>query len=53
MVPADPMMQPLMGKYMQGMATPEEKKEFGRLWQARVEKILLSTDLWDQMISVK
>jgi formylmethanofuran dehydrogenase subunit E len=53
MVPADPMMQPLMGKCMQGMATPEEKKEFGRLWQARVEKILLSTDLWDQMISVK
>lgn len=53
MVPADPMMQPLMGKGIQGMATPEEKKEFGKLWQARVEKILLSTDLWDQMITVK
>jgi len=53
MVPADPMMQPLMGKCIQGMATPEEKKEFGKLWQARVEKILLSTDLWDQMITVK
>lgn len=52
-VPADPMMQPLMGKCMQGLATPEEKKEFGRLWQARVEKILLSTELWDQMITVK
>lgn len=53
MIPADTMMQPLMGKCMQGLATPEEKKEFGRLWQARVEKILLSTDLWDQMITVK
>lgn len=52
-IPADAMMQPLMGKCMQGLATPEEKKEFGRLWQARVEKILLSTDLWDQMITVK
>jgi len=53
MIPADPMMQPLMGKCMQGVATPEEKKEFGRLWQARVEKILLSTDLWNQMITIK
>jgi hypothetical protein len=53
MVPGDPMMQALMGKSMQGLATPEEKKEFGKLWQARVEKILLSTDLWDQMITVK
>jgi len=53
MVPADPMMQPLMGKCIQGLATAEEKKEFGRLWQARVEKILLSKDLWDQMITVK
>ena len=52
MIPADPMMQPLMGKAMQGMASSDEKKEFGRLWQARVENILLSTDLWDQMITV-
>jgi len=53
MIGADPMMQPLMGKAMQGLASDEEKKEFGRLWQARVEKILLSTDLWDQMITIK
>ena len=52
MIPADPMMQPLMGKAMQGLASDDEKKEFGRLWQARVENILLSTDLWDQMITV-
>jgi hypothetical protein len=53
MIGADPMMQPLMGKAMQGQASDEERKEFGRLWQARVEKILLSTDLWDQMITIK
>jgi hypothetical protein len=52
MIGADPMMQPLMGKCMQGIASDEEKKEFGRLWQARVEKILLSTDLWDKMITI-
>ena len=53
MIGADPMMQTLMGKTMQGVATQDEKKEFGRLWQARVEKILLSTELWDQMITIK
>jgi hypothetical protein len=53
MIPADPMMQPLMGKAMQGLASEDEKKEFGRLWQARVENILLSTDMWDKMITVK
>ena len=50
---ADPQMQPLMGKAMQGLASEEEKKTFGKLWQARVEKILLSTTLWDTMITVK
>jgi formylmethanofuran dehydrogenase subunit E len=51
MVPADPMMQPLMGKCMQGMASNEDKKAFGQLWQARVEAILLNQDLWSQMIT--
>ena len=52
MIPADPMMQPLMGKAMKGLASDDEKKEFGKLWQARVENILLSTDLWDDMIKI-
>ena len=52
MIGADPKMQPLMGKAMQGLASDDEKKEFGKLWQARVEKILLSTDLWDTMITI-
>jgi len=53
MVPADAMMQPLMGKCMQGLASGGEKKQFGKLWQERVEKILLSTELWDTIISIK
>ena len=53
MIPADPMMQPLMGKAMQGLANDDEKKEFGKLWQSRVENILLSTNLWDQMITIE
>ena len=53
MIGADPMMQPLMGKAMQGLASEDERKAFGRLWQARVEKILLSTELWDKMITIK
>ena len=33
-------MQPLMGKILSGEASDAEKKEFGILWQERVEKIL-------------
>ncbi|KYJ86040.1 hypothetical protein [Sulfurovum riftiae] len=51
-VPGDPAMQQLMGKSLQGLASEGERKEFGRLWQARVEKILLSPELWDQMITI-
>ena len=50
---ADPQMQPLMGKAMQGLASEEEKKMFGKLWQARVEEILLSTELWDKILTIK
>ena len=53
MIPADPMMQPLMGKAMKGLASDDEKKEFGRLWQARVEQILLGTENWDKMITIE
>jgi len=35
-------MQPLMQKILQGAASDEEKQEFGKLWQERVEKILCS-----------
>jgi len=43
-VPPDTMMQPLMGKALQGLANKEEETTFGKLWQKRVEEILLHTD---------
>ena len=51
-VPSDPAMKPLMEKALQDIATNEEKEKFTELWQARVEKILLSETLWDQMITI-
>jgi formylmethanofuran dehydrogenase subunit E len=51
-VPGSPEQQPLMQKIMQGVATPEEKKRFGELWQARVEKILLSAELRERLVTV-
>ena len=38
-IPGNPMQQQLMQKIMQGVATPEEKTTFGKLWQQRVENI--------------
>ena len=37
-------MMPLLGKCLKGLASPEEQETFKKLWQERVEKILLSTD---------
>ncbi len=52
-VGGDPKMQPLMQKVMQQIASPEEKKEFGTLWQARVEKILCNYSNYSGLIEVK
>lgn len=52
-VPGNPNMQPLMQKAMQGLASDEEKKEFGTLWQARVEEILCNTKKYPGLIEVK
>ena len=49
-VGGNPKMQELMGKLMQGVASAEEKKEFGELWQNRVEKIFNAID---SVITVK
>lgn len=38
-IPGNPMQQQLMQKIMQGVATPEERISFGKLWQQRVETI--------------
>jgi len=49
----DAMMQPLMAKSLQGIASKEEQKHFGKLWQQRVEKILLSTELHSSIITIQ
>jgi len=51
-IPPSAGMQPLMGKMMQQMASDEEKKAFGVLWQERVEKILLGKENWDTIITL-
>ncbi len=38
-VAPSPDMQPLMQKMLQGVATNEELKEFGKIWQDRVKRI--------------
>ena len=43
-IPGNPKQQELMGKLMQGVATAEEKQEFGELWQSRVEAIFNKMD---------
>ncbi len=45
-------MAPLMQKVMSGTANNEEKKEFGRLWQERVEKILCNFNDDETVIKV-
>ncbi len=51
-VPPSAGMQPLMGKMMQQIATNEEKRAFGVLWQERVEKILLGKENWNTIITL-
>jgi hypothetical protein len=38
-IPGNPLQQELMQKIMQGVATDNDKKAFGKLWQQRVEDI--------------
>ena len=49
-VGSSPEMQGLMGKMMQGVATQEEKLEFGRVWQQRVSDIF---DRVDEVVCVE
>ena len=48
-VPGNPNMQPLMQKTLMGQASKEEAEEFGALWQARVEYMLLKPELWEEI----
>ena len=49
-IQGDPKQQQLMQKIMQNMATPEEKIEFGKLWQQRVSDIFQNIN---KVITVK
>jgi len=40
-VPPNPAQGPLIQAILQGQATPEQKKEFGSMWQDRVKRILV------------
>lgn len=40
-MPGDPRMRELMGMCIGGVASEEQKREFGRLWQERVRALLL------------
>lgn len=52
-IPPDEIMMPLMEKNLKNIASDDEKVLFKTLWQERVKKILLSKELWDQMIIIK
>ena len=51
-VPANPNMQPLMQKMMQGKASSDDKKQFGLFWQERVKEILINKEQYPSLISV-
>jgi hypothetical protein len=51
-VPPNPKMKELMQKLLTKTATIEDKKEFQKLWQERVEKILLSKELYPKLIEI-
>ena len=51
-VPANPNMQSLMQKLMQNSASEDEAREFGKLWQLRVEEILCNGDKYPDLIKI-
>ncbi len=51
-VAASPEMMPLMQKTLKGEALPEEAAKFRELWQARVEAMLTTPELWERIAVV-
>lgn len=41
LVPADPALEPLLHRCVQGQASAEERRAFGAMWQRRVRQLLL------------
>jgi len=52
-IPPDPKIKDLMQKILANLATIEEKDQFKKLWQERVEKILLLQDRWEEMVIIE
>ncbi|MCW8822061.1 MAG: hypothetical protein OQK45_07515 [Sulfurovum sp.] len=52
LVKADKNMMVLMGKNLNNLASEEEKMIFQTLWQDRVKKILLNTDIHETLIHI-
>ena len=51
-VGGSPEMMPLMQKALRGEASPEEARKFRELWQGRVERMLLSPELWERIAPI-
>ncbi len=51
-IPPNPKIKELMQLIMMKRADENIKKEFQKLWQERVKKILLSKELWPKMILI-
>jgi len=51
-IPPDTLLQPLMKKIIQNIATKKEKKMFQTLWQKRVEEILLDTQKHSKVFTI-
>jgi hypothetical protein len=51
-VPPNPKMKELMAKLQSGQASMEDRKEFQRIWQERVAKILLTKELWPKLVKL-
>lgn len=52
-VRSDPRTMPLMQACLSGTATAAERKEFGQLWQARVEQLLLVHGFDDTVFEIR
>lgn len=52
-VGGDPRQQVLIGLILQGLASDEQKKEFGEMWQDRVRRILIDNIDNEAVISVR
>ncbi|MRI83840.1 MAG: hypothetical protein C6I00_05395 [Nitratiruptor sp.] len=51
-IPPNPEMKELLAKLQSGHATIDDRRAFQKLWQERVAKILLSKELWPQMVTI-